>query len=403
MDSVRKFDVITIGSATQDVFVRSELGQIISIRDALHEKELLGFEYGGKINVDRVEFTTGGGSSNVACALAKLGLSVAFLGKLGKDQAGRNVIGEMEGLGADVSNYMTSDEHCTGYSVIISSFEGDRTVLAYRGANADITEKEFPWEIIGAAKWAYLTSLRGMSVTIIEKVFSECRKNKVKLAWNPGSQQLAQGHEALRKYLKQAEIVFLNKDEAARLTGIEPERRYIDHERCNLCEDCIAACPQAIFRRDGDSIRTIHEDTCTKCGDCIGACSEKAVIMEPWAWNVSGIFEKLSDIGLAVITDGGNGVQVSDGKTVHMFPAFKANVVDTLGAGDGFGAGFLAGYISSKGDIEKAIQLGTANGASVSEHIGAKKGQLMRDAAEKFDAERISDYHFMRKLELANL
>jgi ribokinase len=389
------YDVITIGSATKDVFVRSELGQIISIRDALHERELLGFEYGGKINVDRIAFATGGGSSNVACALAKLGMKVAFPGKIGKDEAGKNVLSEMEGLGVDISNHLTSETHCTGYSVVINSFEGDRTVLTYRGANAEIAEKEFPWKIIGNTRWVYLTSLRGISVTIIARLFTECRKHKVKIAWNPGSQQLAQGHEALRKYLEQAEIVFLNKNEAARLTGVEPQRRYIDHDKCNLCEDCIKVCPQSIFRRDGEKLTTVHEDTCTRCGKCIPACPENAIIMEPWAWNVSGAFEKLSDTGLTVITDGAGGVQASDGETVYSFPAFGTNVVDTLGAGDGFGAGFLAGYIS--GDIKKAIRLGAANGASVAEHIGAKKGQLTEKAAEEFIDKNKRDFHFIRK------
>ena len=115
---------------------------------------------------------------------------MAFLGKIGNDQAGKNVISEMEELGIDTSNHLVSGNHCTGYSVIINSFEGDRTVLTYRGANANLGEKELPWGIIKNTRWVYLTSLRGLSVTIIARLFDECKKHNVKIAWNPGSQQV---------------------------------------------------------------------------------------------------------------------------------------------------------------------------------------------------------------------
>ena len=46
------FDVITIGGATQDVFVRSEGAQVIRLSDRHQEQAWLGFNYGQKIPVE---------------------------------------------------------------------------------------------------------------------------------------------------------------------------------------------------------------------------------------------------------------------------------------------------------------------------------------------------------------
>ena len=56
----------------------------------------------------------------------------------------------------------------------------------------------------------------------------------------------------------------------------------------------------------------------------------------------------------------------------------QADVVERTGAGDAFNSGFLAEFIRS-GNIEKAIQFGTANASSVVMHYGAKEGILRKD------------------------
>ena len=42
----------------------------------------------------------------------------------------------------DIKNIIDSDKDLTGFSIILVSFQGDRTVLAHRGANAHVSEKE---------------------------------------------------------------------------------------------------------------------------------------------------------------------------------------------------------------------------------------------------------------------
>ena len=66
-------DVITIGSATIDVFMRVE-------------EDLTKLKLGEKVLVDYLDIETGGGGTNSAVALSRMGLKVKYLGRLGKDE-----------------------------------------------------------------------------------------------------------------------------------------------------------------------------------------------------------------------------------------------------------------------------------------------------------------------------
>ena len=90
------FDVVCVGSATQDVFIKSDLSKIIRVSDVLAEKDFLCYDYGSKVNIDHIEFLSGGGATNTGVSFARLGLKPAFLGKIGKnDDAGKKVIQEL--------------------------------------------------------------------------------------------------------------------------------------------------------------------------------------------------------------------------------------------------------------------------------------------------------------------
>ena len=83
--------------------------------------------------------------------------------------------------------------------------------------------------------------------------------------------------------------------------------------------------------------------------------------------------------GIIVMSKGPRGVEVSDGKTRYTAGIPDSPVVDRTGAGDAFGSGFTSGYIHSDGDMEFAIQLGTANATSVVQYFGGQQGTLKKD------------------------
>ena len=73
------YDVITVGSATVDVFAKTHFSELIKIIDPKGETDLLAFPSGSKILIDDLEFTAGGGGTNTAVALSRLGHKVGFL------------------------------------------------------------------------------------------------------------------------------------------------------------------------------------------------------------------------------------------------------------------------------------------------------------------------------------
>ena len=100
------------------------------------------------------------------------------------------------------------------------------------------------------------------------------------------------------------------------------------------------------------------------------------------------IFKKIDEIcpGIAVMTRGGDGVVVSDGKYLYSaVPNPGRKIIDTTGAGDSFASGFLSGFIRFSGDIVKSVQLGLGNSEANLSQIGAKTGLL----GKKDDFKRI--------------
>jgi sugar/nucleoside kinase (ribokinase family) len=372
-----------VGSATQDVFVRSDAAKILSVSDLRSEERLLCFDYGRKIDVEHIEFTTGGGATNTAVSFARLGARAAFVGKIGTDRIGRLVIEELEEHGVDVSGHLESPDEATGYSVILTSHEGDRTVLTHRGASTEMTPDELDLSFVDRTGWLYVTSLAGRSAELLGPLADAAGRAGVRVAWNPGSTQLKAGLEAMKEFLACTEVLLLNKEEASRLTGREPVKDVIIEARCDLCEKCIEVCPTTVYARDHDRIVAASPGRCIRCGKCLPACPPKAIVMEPWTFNVAPAFKTLCGLGpkLVVITDGENGVQACDGETLHILPPCDVQVASTLGAGDAFGSAFTFEYARS-GDVGRALALGTENAGSVVQEVGAKNGLLDAKQAE---------------------
>jgi len=406
IDGKKPFDVVCIGSATQDVFVSSDASKIVTVSDVREERRLLGFEYGGKIDVEHIEFTTGGGATNAAVSFAGLGARAAFLGKIGPDEIGRLVLRELVEKGVDVSYHLESSGRATGYSVILTSYEGDRTVLTHRGASTEMAPAEVDWSFLDKTAWLYVSSLSGQSAELLEPIAEKAPAAGVKIAFNPGSAQLRAGLEELRDFLAATEILLLNKEEASRLTGKEPVKDVIIESKCTVCGKCVEVCPENVFVRHHDRVLPAYLERCSKCGLCVPACPEGAIVMEPWTFNVAESLDVLCKMGpkIVAITDGSNGVQACDGDTICLLPAREVRVVSSLGAGDAFGSAFAFEYARS-GDVGRALALGSGNAASVIQQIGAKNGLLTASEAsallDEFDEATLRRYQLSAVLDAA--
>ncbi|MEK7144014.1 MAG: hypothetical protein AAB820_01645, partial [Patescibacteria group bacterium] len=95
------YDVITIGTATRDVFLTSPLFKIV--RDPRHLQkmgfptgEAQCFALGGKIEISAPVLTTGGGATNAAVSFGRQGLKTATLVKVGDDESANSIINELK-------------------------------------------------------------------------------------------------------------------------------------------------------------------------------------------------------------------------------------------------------------------------------------------------------------------
>ena len=328
--------IISIGGATQDVFVRSDGAEVIRISNRQQEKAWLGFDYGAKIAVDALRFTVGGGATNTAVAFAHLGLPAACMVKVGDDSAGENVAFVLEAAGVDTKYLVKCDSGQTGYSVILTSYEGERSILAYRGVNTQLRFEELNTEAIAAAAWIYVSSLSGEADHVLEPLFAFARAHDTRIAFNPGDTQLRSPADRMQTLLKDVDLLFVNKEEAALLTALPLTKPLLEHLRA----------PTQTLR-------------------------------PAYMYNLNPLLKTLKEKirGTVVITDGSRGTQAYNGEQVSIMPVYPTQVSDVLGAGDAFGSACTAAHLLGC-DLQEALCWGSANASGVVTDPGAHYGLM---------------------------
>ena len=333
------YDFITIGSATQDVFVQSDVASIVSVSQIAKKSEFMSFPYGAKTEIADFSKNLGGGAVNTATNFANLGCKTSTIIKLGNDELNNIIKLKLAKSGIDIMNIIDSNKYLTGFSIVLVSFQGDRTVLAHRGANAHVHEKEVNFEAIKNSRWVYVSPLSGDSNKILDKIAKFCEENKINLAINAGTTALKKGAKYFSKILKTAQIVVMNKEEATLVTKIQvrPDTKEVKFSKETIHPDIVAM------------LKALRGDTKT----------------------------------IVAITDGKNGVYCYDGKKIYICPIFPAVVVSTLGAGDAFSSTFCASMDKFNWDIEKSLKYASVNSASVCTNFGAQEGFLTFDEIEE--------------------
>jgi len=283
-----------------DVFLRSKVFQVVKnpkVATGLAEC----FDFGSKVEIDEMHLASGGGGTNCATTLARAGRKAGWVGILGKD-----VFSQIEGE--------------SGYSNILLTPSGQRTILVYRGVSDDWQKIKMPWGKI-KANWLYLTSLGG-DLGMLSRILDFAEEHAINIAINPGARELALGWEKLKELLERVHILILNREEAAKLAN------------------------------------------------------------KPYK-NLAAIYERLMGLAqqVVVITEGARGATACNGSTCYRVGTYPVKVVDATGAGDAFGSGFVAEFMK-KGNIEKALQYAAWNSSNVVNKIGAKAG-IVREFPKK--------------------
>lgn len=87
--------------------------------------------------------------------------------------------------------------------------------------------------------------------------------------------------------------------------------------------------------------------------------------------------------GFLAVTDGEHGVYWREGDTLRHMPAFNVSVVDTLGAGDVFHAGFALALAEGR-NLRDALRFGSAAAALKCTRFGGAAGAPRRAEVETF-------------------
>ena len=344
---MKPLNFFSIGGATFDIFVKTSDQAIMTFSQPDDENKWLCLPHGGKVRVEHIIETFGGGATNTAVAFSRMGFQAHFVGKIGA-MYGDKVIDNLKKEKVSTEFVKETKRDKTAFSNIINTFDGDRTVLAYAGANRFFSAKDLPLTDLAQADWIFLNHLTEKNSQIPKALSDILKKNpKIKLAWNPGYEQLNQGIKKWKFLLEKTEILFINKEEAELFTGLKAQ--------------------PAGIKKDDPHYHLYRENH----------------FLPPYADDVSQLMAAFVKMGVkyVVITDGRNGAQATDSKNLYFCPIITRKRIDTLGAGDAFASGFTGALALGK-DLKTALIYGTMNANSVVDQYGAQAGLLTRKALE---------------------
>jgi ribokinase len=285
--------LLVLGSANRDYTVFVE-------RHPLPGETVLG----GELRV-----ATGGKGANQAVAAARAGAAPVFLGAVGNDSVGADILDELARRGVDTTHTLQVDA-ATGVALITVSSDGENTIVVAPGANTTLDPAETAATVRRLARpGAVLLCQLEISPEVVSDAAGEIESAGGRFVLN-----LSPSRSVSPRLLSLADPLILNESEASDLAGSA-----IDGPA-----DAIT-----IARRLLAGSRSV------------------------------------------VITLGGDGAVVADSDSAVHLDAERVDVVDTTGAGDAF-AGALAATLSRGGILADAVAAGIAAGAVAVGHPGAQ-------------------------------
>lgn len=271
--------------------------------------------------VDSALLTIGSSSAIFACGAARLGLRVAFIGVCGDDILGDFMLSELDARGVDTSSILVRPGGQTGLSVILNR-GADRAILTHPGLIPALAAADLPDALLRQTRHLHVASyfLQTALQPGLPGLFA--RASAFGLSTSLDTNWDPSGKwQGFDELLRQVDVFLPNENEALALTG--------------------------------------------------------AVSVESAAARLS---RKCGTVALKL---GALGALARRGDETARVPALQVQVVDTVGAGDSFDAGFIYGFLHDW-SLEKALQLGVACGSLSAQSAGGTYGQPTLEYAMKY-------------------
>jgi sugar/nucleoside kinase (ribokinase family) len=271
--------------------------------------------------VDRASLSIGSSSAIFACGAARLGLKVAFIGLCGDDVFGNFMLTEMSKRGVDVGNIILRKGGQTGLSVILND-GSDRAILTHPGLIPELQASDISDALLRNTRHLHVASyfLQTKLQPDLPNLFRRARSLKCTTSLDTNYDP-SERWIGLDELLPLANVFLPNEKEALSLSG---------EENINSA--------------------------------------------------VSSLGSKVETLAIKMGAKGAIGVR---GKQQVNVPSIPVKVVDTVGAGDTFDAGFIFGYLHNW-SLERSLQLAAVCGALSTQSAGGTEGQPTLDEAMKY-------------------
>lgn len=246
--------------------------------------------------------TLGSSSAIFASNISTLGSKVAFIGKTGIDSFARIIIKSLEKKGVDTSRIIQTDAFNTGATIVLN-YEEDRAMVTYPGAMNDFKLDDIDFNFIAQAGHIHFSS-----------VFLQ-----------PGIK-------------KDILILFKKAKDMGLTTSLDPQ--WDPNEKWELNIQDLLPYVDVFL----PNIKELEYLT-----------------------NTSSLHESIRKVRSfcrnIVVKHGNDGAYLWNGKEIIHQPAFlNKEVVDCIGAGDSFNAGFISKFIN-KVPLEECLEFGALTGA----------------------------------------
>ena len=277
---------------------------------------------GREIIAQEMVLTLGSSSAILACGLARLGVPVTFISKIGKDDFGKFCLQALESKKIKTLNVLRDGKLRTGLTVSLN-FHDDKAQVTYPGAIPHLYYKDISPKVFRQSDHLHVSSffLQDGLLSSFPKIFQDAKQIGMSTSLDPNCDNRNQWNSGIWKCLEFIDLLLLNEMEAINIAKAKSVNR----------------------------------------------------ALEIFAQKVPTVVIKLGSKGA---------LAKSRGQVIQL-PAFKIKPLDSTGAGDSFDAGFLFGHLSGF-DLRKSLTVANACGALSTQGLGGTATQADWDEIQRF-------------------
>ena len=294
----KDFDVVAVGDLNADLILTGDVTPVFGQVEKL---------------IDDATLTMGGSTSIFACGVARLGLRVAFVGKVGRDPIGDYLLDTLQARGIDIAGVRRDERVKTGLTVVLSRGV-DRAMLTYLGTLGILTYADVDWSIVERARHLHMGSYYMLDTLRPDapRLFAQAQARGLSVSLDTNYDPTEQWDGGIAAALAHVDIFLPNETEVKAIGRGATWQEGLDH--------LAARVPSVALKRGGD-----------------GAIARRAA-------------------------------EIAEARPLPV------TVVDTTGAGDSFNAGFVYGHLAGW-SLQRTVDFAAACGSASTRAAGGIESQ----------------------------